>query len=188
MAQQSTFHYQELEETARAMLGFGMAAKEVPAALQIVTDQVTAMGGSIENVNAIVRIFGRVMDKDFVGAMDLFRLLPANGIKVMEALEAAVGKTLNIGKATHEQVMQAMKDGVLVPAETINVILRAMQEQTRGAGASVNDAAKAFKNLGDTLAEVKRLLAGDDGFGPSIAKLATDSSTPSMYSRALCGI
>ena len=92
VAAQSTFKFKDLEEVGRAPLGFGAAAKDVPRTLKIVTDEVTAMGGSIENVNAIIRISAVSWTREFVGAMDLMRLLPQNGIKVMEALEAAIGK------------------------------------------------------------------------------------------------
>ena len=172
VAAQSTFKFKDLEEAGRALLGFGAAAKDVPATLKIVTDQVTAMGGSIENVNSIIRIFGRVMDKDFVGAMDLMRLLPQQGVKVMDALRDALGRAQGTGRATVAEVQKAMKEGVLDPAETMRVILEGMRKQTEGAGARVSDFAKDMKNLGDAFDATKGKLLAHEGFGEALDKLA----------------
>ena len=174
IAAQSPFRFKDLEETARALLGFGAAAKDVPATIKIVTDQVAAMGGSIENVNSIIRIFGRVMDKDFVGAMDLMRLLPQQGVKVMDALREAVGRSMGIGIATVQEVQKAMKEGVLEPAETMRVILRAMQQETGGAAAKITDFAKFLKTLADAFDDAKKELMGPTGFGPALANLAEE--------------
>src|SRR5215831_4610730 len=104
IAAQSPFQFKDLEESARRLAAFGVEAKQVPTWLKIISDQAAAMGGSIETVNNIITIFGRVMNKDFVGAMDLFRLLPANGVKVMEALQAAVAKSNHQITASQEDV------------------------------------------------------------------------------------
>jgi len=185
IARQGIFRTKDLEDTARTMIAMGMAAKDVPASLLAITDQVTAMGGSIEQVNAIVRIFGRVISKDFVSAMDLLRLLPQQGIHVMEALQKALGK--DGMAATREQVMEQLKEGGLKPMETLLVILQAMQRQTGGTGAKVNDAAKAFKNLADMGVDAAEALGGPKGFGPALQNLARHIQTILAPVAALLG-
>jgi len=173
VANQGIFRFKDLEETGRRLAGFGMQAKEIPATLKIITDQVTAMGGSMEDVNSIVAIFGRVMAKDFVSAMDLIRKLPAEGVKVMTALKQAMSTQLGRDVST-EEVKKYMKEGVLDPMETLRTILQGMKQQTGGAGASVNDAAKSFKVLGDQAVYAATELAGPKGFGPAIENLARE--------------
>src|SRR5215831_14001648 len=174
IAAQSPFQFKDLEESARRLAAFGVEAKQVPTWLKIISDQAAAMGGSIETVNNIITIFGRVMNKDFVGAMDLFRLLPANGVKVMEALQAAVAKSNHQITASQEDVKKALKEGTLDPMAALLTMLQAMQQQTAGAGARMNDFAKILKNVGDALDHAKELLLSEQGFGPALRTLGQE--------------
>lgn len=177
IAAQSPFRFKDLEETGRRLAGFGMTAKEITPTLKIVTDQVAAMGGSIENVNSIVGIFGRVMNKDFVGAMDLMRLLPQQGVKVMDALREAIAKQRGVAQVSVEEVKSAIKEGVLDPAVTMRTVLEGMQRQTSGAGARINDFSKFVKNLGDSFDYASKKLFGPEGFGPALDKLGGQIQT-----------
>ena len=85
IAATSPFKFKELEETAQRLAGFGMAAKNIPDTLKTITDQAARMGTGIEGVNTVVNVFGRIMEKNFVGAMDLMRALPAQGIPALKA-------------------------------------------------------------------------------------------------------
>jgi hypothetical protein len=172
IAAQSPFRFKDLEQTARQLLGFGLAAKNVPDTLRTITDQVARMGGSIENVNTIVRLFGRIMEKDFVGAMDLLRLLPAQGIPVMKALGAEIERALGHAVNT-EDIKNAIKEGLLDPLQTVRVVLDAMR-QSGGFGAMIVDAAMAFKNLADTVEYAAGKFFGPDGFGPALTHLAAE--------------
>jgi hypothetical protein len=60
---------------------------------------------------------------------------------------------------------------------TLQVLLQAMQQRTGGAGARIDDAAKAFKNLGDQVIFAAQKLAGPDGFGPALTNLAREIQT-----------
>jgi len=172
IAATSPFRFKDLEETARQLLGFGMAAKNVPDTLRVITDQVGRMGGSIENVNNVVRLFGRIMEKDFVGAMDLMRALPQQGVQVMTALREAMSKQL--GRAIDvEGVRDAIKEGILDPLQTIRVVLDSMRK-AGGFGASLADAALAFKNMADAAQNAVSQLFGPQGFGPALRKLGTE--------------
>jgi len=165
IAASSPFRFKDLEESGRTMLAFGMDAKLVPPALKAIVDQVTAMGGSIEQVNALVKIFGRAMDKDFIGAMDVMRLLPALGVKVTEALRKALSLDT-------EGVKKQIKEGALDPMQFMLVVLNQMQTQTGGTAGKIHDAAEAFKNLGDRILEAADAVFGPNGFGPALETLA----------------
>jgi hypothetical protein len=172
IARQSPFHFAELQQTAREMLGFGIAAKDVPIHLKAITDQVTAMGGTMEDVSGIVRIYGRIMETDIVSAMTLIRKLPQEGVPVMKAFREELSKSL--GRPVDEKdVLQAMQQRLLDPTQTLRVLTEAMSKAQN----PTNDAARAFKNLGD---EIKLAftgpegLFGEKGFGPAFTKLAHD--------------
>jgi hypothetical protein len=171
LAAQSPFHFQDLQESGRQLLGFGIAAKNVPTVLRAISDQVAAMGGSMENVTGIVHLMGRIMEKDVVGAMDLMRMLPAQGVPIMRAFQAELSKSLNMD-ATREDVQRAIKEGLLDPLQAIRVIVENMGKT--GIGKLLVDAATAFKNLGDAAQYAMNELFGDQGFGPAFAKLAGD--------------
>ena len=169
IAATSPFRFKDLEETGQRLLGFGMAAKNVPDTLKVITDQVARMGGSIESVNTIVTVFGRVMEKNFVGAMDVMRALPAQGIPALKALGDQMSQEL--GRAVDvEEVRDALKKGILDPLQFIRVQLDAMR-QKGDAGKFSDDAARAFKNLGDAIDNTLGKLFGPQGFGPALAKL-----------------
>lgn len=166
------FRFKDLEETGQRLLGFGMAAKNVPDTLKVIADQVARMGGSIEGVNTIVTVFGRVMEKNFVGAMDVMRALPAQGIPALKALGDEMSKEL--GRAVDvEEVRAALKQGILDPLQFIRVQLDAMR-QKGDAGKFSDDAARAFKNLGDAVDNALGKLFGPDGFGPALTKLGNE--------------
>ena len=172
IAAQSPFRFRDLEQSARELLAFGIAAKNVPDTLRVITDQVARMGGSIEDVNSIVRLFGRIMEKDFVGAMDLVRKLPAEGVPVMKALRAEIEKTIGHPVET-EDVRNAIKEGLLDPLQSVRVALDAMR-QAGGFGKMIADAAMAFKNLGDTIEYATGKFFGPEGFGPALTTLAQE--------------
>ena len=174
IAAQSPFRFKDLEETAQRLLGFGLAAKNVPDALKVITDQATRMGTGIEGVNTIVNVFGRIMEKNFVGAMDLMRALPAQGVPALKAVSDALEKTYN-RKFDSEQTKQAIKEGILDPLQTVRILLDSMR-QKGDAGKFSDDAARAFKNLADTIDNVLGKLFGPQGFGPALTKLATQIS------------
>jgi soluble lytic murein transglycosylase-like protein len=170
IAAQSPFKFDDLEETAQRLLVLGVAGKNVTDVLKVVTDQVARMGGTVHDVNTIVNLFGRMIQKDFVGAMDLLRALPAQGVPVIKALGDALEKELGRPFNT-TQVKEAIKSGILDPMQTIRVMLEAMRQKGDAAAFS-DDAARAFKNLGDTIRETTAKLFGPDGFGPALRKLA----------------
>ncbi|HEX3340613.1 MAG TPA: tape measure protein [Pseudolabrys sp.] len=171
IAAQSPFHFRELQETARELLAFGMNAKQVPTVIRAITDQVAAMGGTIEDVNSIVTLFGRIMEKNVVGAMDIMRKLPAEGVPVMKAFQAELEKSLKIPIAKGD-VQQAIKEGLFEPMQTIRVLTENMGRT--GFGKMLDDASLAFKNLGDAAESAFAELFGPEGFGPAFAKLAGD--------------
>ncbi|HEY1965356.1 MAG TPA: transglycosylase SLT domain-containing protein, partial [Acidobacteriaceae bacterium] len=173
VASQGIFSFKDLQASAQAMAGFGLEAKTIPATLKIITDQVTAMGGSIENVNALVGLFGRITAKEFVSAGDLLKALPKQGVQVMEALRTALSAQLHRA-VDIEDVRTYLKENLLKPQETIAVILKTMQEHTGGAGAAVNDAAKSLKNLGDAFDVLRQKMASDQGFGKAFQKLGEE--------------
>ena len=169
IAKQTPFRFKDLEEAGRQLLGFGMAAKDVPNAIYAISKQVGAMGGSVDSVTAIVRIFGRVMEKEFVGAMDLMRTLPQQGVKVMEAFRTAVAK--QVGHPVEvEDIKKLIKDGVLDPLKTIQLLTQEMNKSKPFDFA--NDAGIALKNLADEANKAASAFFGPNGFGPAIAKLA----------------
>jgi hypothetical protein len=169
IAAQTPFRFKDLEEAGRQLLGFGMAAKDVPNAIYAITKQVGDMGGSVDSVTALVRIFGRVMEKDFVGAMDLFRTLPQQGVKVMEALRTAVAKQAGHPVAV-EDIKKLIKDNVLDPLKTVQLFTQEMNKSKPFD--FTHDAGIALKNLGDNANYAASEFFGPNGFGPAIAKLA----------------
>lgn len=171
VAAQSPFELKGLEQAARQMLGFGIAAQKVPGMLKAISDQVAAMGGSIDDVSAVVRIFGRVMEKDFVSAMDLTRILPKQGVAVMKAMREEIEKELKRPVST-EVVEQIMKEQLLKPEQTLDLMTNAMRKATAGFGANLKDPEMAFKQLGDAIIMAKKELVGENGFGPALANLA----------------
>jgi soluble lytic murein transglycosylase-like protein len=175
VAAQSPFRFKDLEETAQRLMGFGLAAKNVPDTLKVITDQVARMGGTIEGVNTIVNLFGRVMEKNFVGAMDLTRALPAQGVPALKALGAELERIYG-QKFDVERTRNAIKEGILDPLQTVRVILESMRQKGDASRFS-DDAARAFKNLADTVDNVLGKLFGPSGFGPALTKLANQVST-----------
>jgi soluble lytic murein transglycosylase-like protein len=173
VASQSIFSFKDLQEAARQLAGFNFEAKDIPATLKIITDQVTAMGGQIGNVGTIVRLFGRIMNKEFLTAEDLMRALPKQGVQVMEALRQAMTAQLNRPVVTDE-VRKWLKEGVMSGPETIAIMLKAMKDQTGGAGAQISDLAKMLKNLGDAFDVLRQKIMSDEGFGRAFSKLGEE--------------
>ena len=169
IAATSPFRFKELEETGQRLLGFGLAAKNVPDTLKVITDQVSRMGGSIEGVNTIVNLFGRIMEKNFVGAMDLTRALPAQGVPALKALGKALEEVFH-RPFDAEQTKTAIKEGILEPLQTVRVIVESMRKPFSFS----NDAARTFKNLADAADNALSKLFGPEGFGPALTKLGED--------------
>jgi Transglycosylase SLT domain/Tape measure protein len=183
VAAQSIFPVKDLLESAQALKVFGFAGKEVAGVIQTITDQVTAMGGSIGNAQTLVRVFGRILNKEFVTAEDLMRQLPKTGVKVMEALQESMSKQLQ-RPVDVDEVRKFIKEGKL-GMDSIRVILQSMKEQTGGAGAQINDAAKSLKNLGDMLDVMRQKLMSDQGFGKVFAQLGKDLESLMTLSAAV---
>jgi Transglycosylase SLT domain/Tape measure protein len=174
VAQGSTFGFKDLEQTGRQMLAFGIAAKDIPGYLQNITDKAASTGASLEDLNGVVAVMGRIMEKDFVGAMDLLRKLPQQAYPIVEALRKKLSAELGRPFST-EDVKKAITDGILNPLKTVALIAEVAGEGTKGFGAKVVDSAKAFKNLGDELKNQAQLLA--NSFNPAIVKLAENIGT-----------
>jgi hypothetical protein len=167
LAKQTPFHFLDLENAARQLAAFGVEADKIPGILQAITSQVAAFGGSIGDVSQMVGLFGRIVAKDFVGAMDLFRQLPRQGVSAMKALEAELSTEL--GKSIDaEGVKQAIKNGILDPLNTVILVAKEMRRTT--GQINFNDAALAFKNLQDEV--IKTSIALGDAFAPSLIKMA----------------
>jgi hypothetical protein len=171
IAAQGVFNNKDLQEAGERLAVFGWNAKQIPITLKIISDQLAATGGSVENLTSLVSLFGRVMNKESVSAMDLFRLLPQQGAKVTKALAEAM--KIPEGPGVKEKITELLKSGAYDPMTTLQAILRGMQEQTHGAGALIDDLAKSLKNLGDALDAVKEKLTSGEGFGKQL-KLVTD--------------
>jgi hypothetical protein len=170
LAKQTPFRFLDLEQAARQMAAFGVAAKDIPGELQAITSQVAAFGGSIGDVTQMVGLFGRIVEKDFVGAMDLFRQLTRQGVSAMQALQVQIGKERGTSPVDAEAVKQAIKNGILDPVNTVNLVLQEMRKRT--GQINFNDAALAFKNLQDEV--VKAGIALGQAFGPALVKLIQD--------------
>lgn len=166
IAKQSPFRFKDLEESARTLAGFGYKAKDIPPMLKAITDQAAAMGGSIEEVNSFINIFGRVADKNFVSAMDLLRKFPALGVKVGDALMKA------LNAKDMQEVMKILKEQAVDSETVMRLMIQTMAQATGGAAAKMNDAQKAFKNLGIEIEKLIEKLMGDKGFGPQLVTLA----------------
>jgi Tape measure protein len=174
IAATSPFRFKDLEEASQRLLGFGMAAKNVPDTVKLISDQVARMGGSIEGVNTIVNVFGRIMEKNFVGAMDLMRALPAQGIPALKALGDAMSKEL--GRPVDiEETKKALKEGLFDPLQTIRILLDSLRQKGDASRFS-DDAARAFKNLADAADFALTKLFGPEGFGPALKKLGDQIS------------
>jgi hypothetical protein len=167
IAAQSPFRFKDLEETAQRLLGFGFAAKNVPYILNEIKNQAVRMGTGIEGVNTIVNVFGRIMEKNFVGAVDLMRALPAQGIPALEALGKEM-KRQGREISNVEDVKKALKDGIIEPLQAIRVILESLEHKPV---TFTGQAAVAFKNLADAIDNALGKLFGPDGFGPALTKL-----------------
>jgi hypothetical protein len=165
IADESPFEFKDLQEAARQMVGFGYAAKDVPTYIKAVTDQVAAFGGSVEDVQKIIGVFGRVAAKDFVSSMDLFRQLATQGVDIMTALREKMSKQLGRPIGVQE-VREAIKAGILDPAQTMITAVEEMQRRTAGFGASLKDPAKSIKVVGDELRQTAA--AFGDAFAPAI--------------------
>jgi len=172
IAAQSPFRMKDLEETARQMLGFGFAAKNIPNILKGVTDQVARMGGSMEDVSGIVTLFGRMMEKNFVGAMDVLRKLPSEGIPVLKQLAKEMQETLG-HPVSVDDARNAIKAGLIDPLQMVRITLDALK-QSGGFGAMIADFTQKMKVLGDTVDELKRRFMSDEGFGKAFKMLADE--------------
>ena len=170
VAKEGIFKVDDLLKAGQAMAAFGFEAKQIPIMLKVMTDQVTRLGGGIEQVNTLIRVFGRAMEKDFVGAGDALRAMPTLAVNVGKALQQALG-TKNM-----DDVKKALKEGAIDPIQYINLIMHEMQNESKDAGLGINDAAKSFKNLGDEMRTAAAEFFGDKGFGPALTHLAKQIS------------
>ena len=169
VAQSGVFEFKDLAQTGRQMLAFGIAAKDVTGYLQALQDKVASTGGSMEELNGIAAIMGRVIEKEFVGAMDLLRKLPQQAFPIMKELQKQLSEAL--GKpASIEEVKKAIMDGVFEPLRLVNTIAKVAAESSKNLGQQMNDSAKAFKNLGDEVLKYAEQLG--QAFEPAMVRLA----------------
>lgn len=126
----SPFRFQELQQAANALLGFGVASKDVVATVKNLGEVASATGAPIEE---LAQIYGRMVAKGKIQSEELVQL-QQRGVPVMEALAKITGTTVDqvqelatagkLGRREIEKLDEALGEAfsgsTAAQAETLN--------------------------------------------------------------------
>ncbi len=119
------FQFEGLAASARQMLAFGFAAKDVMPMIRAVGDAVAALGGGQAEIERVIRALGQMRAKGKVSAEEMLQLAEL-GIPAWEMLAKAIGVDI-------PTAMKMAQQGAIDAATGINAILVGMQERFAGA-------------------------------------------------------
>ena len=163
------FELKDIEQAGRRLLAFGYTAQQASTYLQILSDKLASTGASAEDLEGLVALLGRIKEKDFVGALDLLRKLPQQAIPIVQQLQERLSKAFGT-PASVKDVVDAIKNGLFTVEAATHDILAAAEKGSKGFGEKMNDASKAFKNLGIEIKDQASLLG--EAFTPAVVELA----------------
>lgn len=126
----SPFRFEELQKAANALLGFGVASRDVVDTVKNLGEVASATGAPIEE---LAQIYGRMVAKGKIQSDELVQF-QQRGVPVMEALAKITGKTVDevrqlaeqgkLGRREIEQLDealgQAFSGSTAAQAETLN--------------------------------------------------------------------
>ena len=101
-AEKTPFEFDSLVNSAKRMLGLGIAADQVLPQLKVVGDAVAAVGGNSESVDSITNAFAKMQASGFISAEQMNRLTDAGipGWQLLsKVLSEAAGNTVTVGEA-----------------------------------------------------------------------------------------
>lgn len=147
-ARETPLEFPGVLDAARRFLALGIAAEDVLPTLRIVTDAVSAMGGSTEMLNRVTMAIGQIATKGRVQMEELLQLAEA-GIPVFEILRERLG-------LTQEQLQRIGAEGIGAQ-EALRALMQGLAERYGGA------AARQARTLGGALSTLRdniRMLLG----------------------------
>ncbi|UVK63537.1 tape measure protein [Arthrobacter phage Janeemi] len=140
-AANTPFELPGLTDNARALLGVGIAAKDVIPTMTALGDAAGALGLSQDGLNSVVRAYTQINSKGKVSAEEMLQMAEA-GIPAWPLLARAMGKTV-------PEVQKLSQDGKLLAKDVLPALNKEMEKEYGGS------MAKQAKTLAGVWSTVK---------------------------------
>ena len=152
-ARNSPFSKSVFISAQQQLIGFGFEAQKVIPILDAVQNSVAAVGGSNEQISAIVSILAKIRSSGKLTAED-FNMLGERGLDAASLLAKGFGTTA-------AEIRKEVSKGTLNAGEAIDILVQQMDAKFSGAAANVKETfagtkdriAAASRDIGAALAE-----------------------------------
>ena len=152
-ARNSPFSKSVFISAQQQLIGFGFEAQKVIPILDAVQNSVAAVGGSNEQISAIVSILAKIRSSGKLTAED-FNMLGERGLDAASLLAKGFGTTA-------AEIRKEVSKGTLDAGEAIDILVQQMDAKFSGAAANVKETfagtkdriAAASRDIGAALAE-----------------------------------
>jgi tape measure domain-containing protein len=151
------FEFTDLLRASQNLTAMGFKAEETVPLIRILTDQVSALGGSAADLQGLAEVFGKIRSEGALAGMEM-RQLAIRGIPAYEMLAKVAGKSV-------QEIKKLSEAGQINPDSAVTIILAEMQKKTGGLSEKLAGTLTGkLSNMHDALAQTAgKLTSGPDG-------------------------